>query len=98
MHTDRGCQYANKCYRALIRPYGMTAATSRKGNCWDNAGTERFFKTQKVAREYQVRDPTRVQARLDIVDWIEGYCNRERLHSSIGYRTPVAGERRLVAA
>lgn len=59
---------------------------------------ESFFKTLKVERVYQVRYPNRAEARLDIVDWIEGFYNRERLHSSIGYRTPVAEERRLMAA
>jgi transposase InsO family protein len=98
MHTDRGSQYASRSYRALIRAYGMTASMSRKGNCWDNAAMESFFKTLKVERVYQVLYPTRAQARLDIVDWIEGFYNRERLHSSIGYRTPVDEERRLMAA
>ena len=98
MHTDRGSQYASKSHRALIRAYGMTASMSGKGNCWDNAAMESFFKTLKVERVYQVRYPARAQARLDIVDWVEGFYNRERLHSSIGYRTPVAEERRLMAA
>ncbi len=71
---------------------------SRKGNCWDNAAMESFFKTLEVERVYQVRHPTRAQARLDIVDWTEGFCDRERLHSSIGYRTPFDEERRLMAA
>ena len=71
---------------------------SGKGNCWDNAAMESFFKTLKVERVYQVRYSTRAQARLDIVDWIEGFYNRQRLHSSTGYRTPVAVEDSTVAA
>ena len=59
---------------------------------------ESFFKTLKVERVYQVRYPRRAQARVDIVDWIEGFYNRERLHSSVGYRTPVAVEHSLMAA
>jgi len=98
MHTDRGSQYASRSCRVLIRAYGMTASMSRNGNCWDHAAMESFLKTLKVERSYQVRYPTRAQARLDIVDWIEGFYDRERLHSSIGYRTPVDEERRLMAA
>lgn len=59
---------------------------------------ESFFETLKVERVYQVRHSTRAQAKLDIVNWIEGFYNRERLHSSVGYRTPVAAEHSLVAA
>ena len=59
---------------------------------------ESFFKTLKVERIYQTRYETRAHARLDIVDWIEGYYNRQRLHSSIGYRVPVQAEEMLLAA
>ena len=97
MHTDRGSQYASKPYRALVGDYRMKASMSGKGDCWDNAAVESFFKTLKVERVYQVHYSTRAQARLDIVDWIEGFYNRERLHSSVGYRTPVAAEHSLMA-
>jgi len=59
---------------------------------------ESFFKTLKVERIYQLHYETRAQARLDIVDWIEGIYNRERLHSSVGYRTPVNAESSLMTA
>ncbi len=59
---------------------------------------ESFFKTLKVERIYQLRYETRAQARLDIVDWIEGFYNHRRLHSSIGYRTPANVESSLMAA
>ena len=59
---------------------------------------ESFFKTLKVERIYQTRYENQQQARLDIVDWIEGFYNRQRLHSSIGYYTPVDAESGLVAA
>jgi transposase InsO family protein len=59
---------------------------------------ESFFKTLKVECIYQSRYETRAQARLDIVNWIEGYYNRQRIHSSIGYRTPVQAEETLMAA
>jgi len=71
---------------------------SRKGNCWDNAPMESFFKTLKVERVHQLRYDTRAQARLDIVDWIEGFYNRQRRHSAINYQIPVAAESGLMAA
>ncbi|WP_254596389.1 IS3 family transposase, partial [Burkholderia pseudomultivorans] len=58
----------------------------------------RAFKTLKVERIYQLRYETRAQARLDIVDWIEGYYNRQRLHTSIDFHTPVDYEAALIAA
>ena len=59
---------------------------------------ESFFKTLKVERVYQLRYHTRAQARLDIVDWIEGFYNHRRLRSSIGYQTPAHVESSLIAA
>jgi putative transposase len=76
----------------------MTMSMSRRANAWDNAPMEGFFKTLKVERIYQTHYETRAQARLDIVDWIEGYYNRKRLHSSLGYVTPVHAEEALLAA
>ena len=59
---------------------------------------ESFFKTLKVERIYQVRYDTRAQARLDIVDWIEGWYNRQRLHSANGFLPPVIWESTSLAA
>ena len=98
MHTDRGSQYASDRYRRLIKQHRMVQSMSRKANCWDNSPMESFFKTLKVERIYQLRYETRAEARLDIVDWIEGIYNRARLHSSVGYRTPVNAESSLMAA
>jgi putative transposase len=97
-HTDRGSQYASDRYRALIKEFRMTQSMSQRGNCWDNAPMESFFKTLKVERIYQLRYGTRAQARLDIVNWIEGFYNLRRMHSSIDYQTPVAAESSLMAA
>ena len=71
---------------------------SRRANCWDNAAMESFFKTLKVERTYQLHYETREIAKLDIVDWIEGFYNRTRMHSSNGYKTPVNFESSLTAA
>jgi putative transposase len=92
VHTDRGSQYASALYRKLLGEYQMIPSMSRRANCWDNSPMESFFKTLKVERVHQLRYATRAQARLDLFDWIEGFYNRERIHSSIGYRSPVAAE------
>jgi putative transposase len=98
MHSDRGSQYASKAPRRLLDKYSMVQSMSRRGNYWDNAAMESFFKTLKVERTNQIQYATRAQARLDIVNWIEGFYNRRRLHSSIGYRSPVSFEQSRMAA
>jgi transposase InsO family protein len=98
MHSDRGSQYAGDRYRRLMVDFRMLQSMSRKANCWDNSPMESFFKTLKVERVYQLRYETRAQARLDIVDWIEGFYNHRRLHSSIGYVAPANMESSLMAA
>ena len=98
LHSDQGSQYASRAYRNLAKSWKMAVSMSRRANAWDNAPMESFFKTLKVERIYQTRYETRAQARLDIVDWIEGYYNRQRVHSSIGYRVPVQAEEMLLAA
>lgn len=97
MHTDRGSQYASDRHRQLLQDFHITQSMSRVGNCWDNAPMESFFKTLKVERVYQTRYATRDQARLDIVDWIEGFYNRQRRHSAINYLTPVAADALMAA-
>ena len=71
---------------------------SRKANCWDNSVMESFFKTLKVERIHRLRYETRAQARLDLVDWMEGFYNSQRLHSSIDYPSPTEFERSTTAA
>ena len=95
MHSDRGSQYASDTHRQLIKDYGMIQSMSRRANCWDNAAMESFFKTLKVERTHRLRYDTRAIAKLDIVDWIEGFYNHRRMHSSIGYKTPAAAESSL---
>jgi len=98
LHSDRGSQYASAQHRQLLNDFRMLQSMSRRANCWDNAPMESFFKTLKIERVYQLRYETRAQARLDIVDWIEGFYNHRRLHSSIGYRTPAHMETGRMAA
>jgi putative transposase len=97
-HSDRGVQYASAAYRRDLAKYGMQQSMSRKGNVWDNAPMESFFKTLKVERVYGQRYKTRDQARSDLVNWIEGFYNRRRLHSALGYRSPMQYEDSLRAA
>lgn len=98
MHTDRGSQYASARHRQLLQDFRMTPSMSRKSNCWDNAPMESFFKTLKVEQVYQMRYATRNQAKTDIVNWIEGFYNRKRMHSAINYQVPVEAEADLQAA
>lgn len=98
VHTDRGSQYASHEYRRLADEFQVTMSMSRKANAWDNAAMESFFKTLKVERIHQVRYGNRAQARLDIVDWIEGFYNRQRIHSAAGYLAPVTCENSRSAA
>lgn len=88
VHSDRGVQYASWAHRELAQGYGMVMSMSRRANAWDNAPMESIFKTLKVEQTSRCHYETRAQARLDVVDWVEGFYNRQRIHSSIGYRTP----------
>jgi putative transposase len=89
MHSDRGSQYASDSHRQLLKDCAMIQSMSRTANCWDNAAMESFFKTLKVERTHLLRYDTRAAAKLDIVDWIEGFYHHQRMHSSVGYMTPV---------
>ena len=91
-HSDRGSQYACHDYRRVLKSYGMEASMSRKGNCWDNAPTERFFRSLKSERLTAYSFATRKQAEMEILDYITFY-NSIRLHSTLGYLSPMAYEK-----
>lgn len=91
-HSDRGTQYASEDYQALLERHGIRCSMSRSGNCWDNASMESFFKTFKVELVYQEHYATREEARKSIYEYIDLFYNRQRLHSSLGYRSPVEFE------
>lgn len=87
-HSDRGSQYAAGDYRAALTDAGMLQSMSRKGNCWDNAPAESFFHTLKTELVHHKKYATREDAKRDIFTYIEGYYNRQRIHSALGYITP----------
>jgi putative transposase len=98
MHTDRGSQYASAKFQQLLKTNGMLSSMSRKGDPWDNAVAESFFKTLKMERIYWRHYLTRDDARRDIFEYIEVFYNRQRLHSKLGYQSPVQFELAAVAA
>lgn len=94
-HSDRGCQYASQDYRTKLESLGVRASMSRKGNCWDNAFAESFFATLKKELIYRKSYKTKEEAKKSIFEYIEVWYNRNRIHSSIGYMTPVQYEESL---
>jgi len=88
LHSDQGSQYAADDYQARLEGAGIVCSMSRKGNCWDNAVMESFFHTLKVECVYQTRYHTFAEARRDIFEYIEGFYNTHRMHSSLGYLSP----------
>jgi putative transposase len=94
-HADRGSQYAGRAYQALLAAHGLTSSMSRKGNCWDNAVAESFFATLEHELLAEADFVSREDARRAIFPFIEGWYNRERLHSSLGYVSPVEYEANL---
>ena len=97
-HTDRGSQYASDCHRTLLKLHGIQQSMSRKANCWDNAVSESFFHSLKTECVNHERYATREAAKASLFDYIEVFYNRQRLHSSNGYLSPVAFEKLLKAA
>jgi putative transposase len=94
-HSDRGSQYASAEYQALLAQAKMRSSMSRRGNCWDNAAMESFFATLKAELAVSVFD-SHAAARGAVFDYIERFYNRQRLHSTLGYRSPIAYERQHV--
>jgi transposase InsO family protein len=89
-------QYASNDYRDALDDLGVVCSMSRKGNCWDNAVAESFFGTLKTELIYTRRFATRGEAREAIFDFIEGYYNPRRRHSTLGYLSPMEFEMKFV--
>ena len=90
-HSDRGSQYASREYRHLMI-MGMEQSMSRKGNCWDNAPTERFFRSLKYEQLNYEKFKTKAAAKSSITDYLAFY-NGRRSHSALGYKAPIEFER-----
>ena len=100
LHTDQGSQYRATDYRDLLREQKIACSMSAKGCCWDNAVVESFFSTLKLELELDdnregLISPQQLQRNLGF--WIEGYYNRERHHSTIGYISSIDCEQRFIA-
>ena len=91
-HSDRGVQYACHEYQKRLGQYGMSVSMSRKGDCWDNAPVERFFRSLKSERLASCRFATRRSAELEVLDYLTFY-NSARLHSTLGYQSPMEYEK-----
>jgi putative transposase len=87
-HSDRGCQYTSATFVSFCRANDIRTSVGRTGVCWDNAVAESFFAALKNEMYSHHRFDTRARARFAVVQYIEIYYNRKRLHSSLGYRTP----------
>jgi putative transposase len=91
-HSDRGSQYASSDYQLMLQKAGITCSMSRRANCWDNAVAESFFGTLKIELIHPRIFSDRAIAKTIIAEWIEVFYNRQRLHSTIGYLSPVQFE------
>ncbi|MEU0940901.1 IS3 family transposase [Embleya sp. NPDC005971] len=96
-HSDRGCQYTSHEFALIATEFGIRLSVGRTGQCWDNAPAESFFATLKNDLGARPPRPTRAAARADVFKYIEARYNIRRLHSSLGYRTPVEYEAALAA-
>ena len=90
-HSDRGSQYASREFSGLLQQFGITASMSRKGNCWDNAPSETLFASLKVERLHGQHFETIRQAKDEILAWLLWY-NQTRMHSTLGYVSPIQFE------
>jgi putative transposase len=94
-HSDRGVQYASVAYRQLLAAARFTQSMSRAGDCWDNAVAESFFATLTKELLLQRDFPSRAIATRELSEFIEIWYNRQRRHSSLGYRSPAQFEREV---
>jgi hypothetical protein len=87
-HSNRGSQYASNDYPRLWKRHGFLCSMSGKGDCYDNAAMESFFPSLKVEQTEGKRYVTREEAKADVFEYIESYCNRQRRHSTLDYLSP----------
>ena len=94
-HSDRGSQYASEAYREHLAAWDVTPSMSRRGNCYDNAAMESFWSTLKEELVHRRSFASRAEAAAAIFDYIEAFYNRERLHSALGFLSPVEFEKHI---
>ena len=94
-HTDRGSQYCSHDYQKILRQHGFQVSMSGTGNCYDNAAVETFFKTIKAELLWQRSWRTRRDAEIAIFEYINGFYNPRRRHSALGWKSPLAFERKV---
>ncbi len=94
-HSDRGSPYASRAYQTLLAQHGLVCSMSRKGNCWDNAPVERFFSSLKREWTGDRLYRTRQEAIADVREYVAVYYNAQRLHTTLGYKTPLDYETAL---
>jgi putative transposase len=97
-HSDRGTQYTSEPFQRLLADHGVTCSMSRAGNVWDNAAMERVCSSLKTERTVSKTYRTRDQAKADVFDYIERFYNPRRLHSTLGYLSPMEFERQAELA
>ena len=97
-HSDRGIQYACEDYQTALAKAGITPSMSRWANPLDNAPMESFFHTLKTELVHHRTYATRDEAKRDLFSYVEGFYNRQRLHSALDYRTPHQAERQAANA
>jgi putative transposase len=95
-HSDQGSQYTSEDFQRLLAHHGIACSMSRKGDCWDNAAMESFFASLKKERVYtKPRYRSRDEARADLFDYMEGFYNSQRRHSTLGQVSPAEFEQRF---
>lgn len=96
MHSDRGSQFASQAFRARLSECNALQSMSRRGNCYDNAPMESFFKSFKTEEVSRQTYQTHEQATRGVIDYIERFYNPVRSHSSLGYASPIEFENKQV--
>ena len=92
-HSDQGSQYSSRAFMAELKEHKIQSSMNQRGSCYDNAVVESFFKTLKAELVRTVRFNTKEEAKAKLFEYIEVFYNRKRLHSTLGYKSPVEFEK-----